>query len=70
MSLFLLKENPLTNKIEKFGELCDNDIVLMNCYRNRVQFGCTYSNTLERRMDDVLSKMKEDEYPWWVDLLD
>ena len=70
MTLFFLRESPMTKKVEQFSNLCNNDIVLVNCYRNRLQFGCTYNTAVEKRIDDIVSKFSVEEYPWWVDILD
>lgn len=55
--------------LKTFLEKCNGNIVLFNCYKNKLEFGCTYSNTIEQKILKIL-KATDSEYPWWVDLLD
>ena len=47
---------------------CDGNIVLSNCYKNKLELGCTYNKSIEEKISKILGDIEE--YPWWVDLLD
>ena len=66
MSLFQMEDRN-QRLLEEFIHLCDGDVVLSNCYKNRLKFGCTYKKSIEDKIDTIIKDIEE--YPWWVDLL-
>tara|TARA_R110002073_G_scaffold123085_6_gene266454 strand:- start:10679 stop:10849 length:171 start_codon:yes stop_codon:yes gene_type:complete len=54
--------------VKEFGERCGGDVVLLNCYKNKVEFGCKYNKSMEEKIQNISRDIEE--YPWWVDLLD
>lgn len=52
-------------RLEKFKELCD-DQILINCYKNKIEFGCNYNNHIEQQINDILIKIDKIE----LDLID
>ena len=71
MPLFNL--DPLRNqrRIQRFEKICDGNQTLINCYRNRVELGCKYTESIEKQLD-VVDKLvsKYEDQPSWVSLLD
>jgi hypothetical protein len=55
-------------QIERFKEFSD-DAVLLQCYKNKIEFGCTYNNAVEQRIYEIEIKMQKIE-PDWLDLID
>lgn len=54
--------------IELFQEFSD-DPVLLQCYKNKIEFGCTYNNAVEQKIYEIETRMKKTE-PDWLDLID
>ncbi len=57
----------------KFAENIDieNKHTLLECYKNRLEYGCTYPEGMEKMIDTIHTLcMKKLAPPWWVDLLD
>ena len=67
MSLFQTA-NKTKKLVEEFFEKCGGDIVLSNCYKNKLEFGCTYNTDVEQKILKISKHIEE--YPWWVELLD
>ena len=65
--------DPLANqrKLQRFESICGDDQMLLNCYKNRLEIGCKYGESIENKLD-VIHKiiMKREGPPWWVSLLD
>lgn len=58
-------QNP---KIEKFQEKCGDDPVLVQCYKNKIEYGCSYNNEIEQKIIEIEQSIS-DETPLW-ELLD
>ena len=62
--------------VKLFKELCDeceikNSQVLSFCYRNRLEFNCKYSQSIEKILDTIHTLVMKREGPEpWVSLLD
>jgi hypothetical protein len=67
MSLFQMMDRN-QRLLKEFMDRCDNDVVLTNCYKNKLDFGCTYNRAIEERISKIVKGIEE--CPWWVDLLD
>jgi hypothetical protein len=67
MCLFRM-ENRNHRLLKEFMDRCDGNIVLSNCYKNKLELGCTYNKSIEEKISKILGDIEE--YPWWVDLLD
>jgi hypothetical protein len=67
MCLFRM-ENRNQRLLKEFMDRCDGNIVLSNCYKNKLELGCTYNKSIEEKISKILGDIEE--YPWWVDLLD
>jgi len=57
-------QNP---KIEQFKEKC-RDPVLVQCYKNKIEYGCSYNNEIEQKIIEIELSIGEDT-PLW-ELLD
>lgn len=67
--LFQEDPNRIERLVEKFSNLSVNT-TLTNCYRNKLEFGCSYGDEVEQRIQEIVDKMIEDKVAWWVDLID
>ena len=67
MSLFQMEDRN-QRLLKEFMDRCDNNIVLSNCYKNKLELGCIYNKSVEEKISNILKDIEE--YPWWVDLLD
>lgn len=67
MSLFQMEDRN-QRLLKDFMDRCDNNVVLSNCYKNKLELGCTYNKSIEEKILNILKDIEE--YPWWVDLLD
>ena len=66
------------NRVKRLEEILENTelpdlqkTVLLNCYRNKLQYGCTYPDCIERKLkifDTVISRYEDP--PWWTEFLD
>lgn len=68
--------NKKKRMIELFKTICEeceikNPETMLECYKNRLELGCTYSKKIENILDtmDTLIKKQEAEEDW-VSLLD
>lgn len=68
--MFEVGENEKKKRIERFNQLEGNK-TLRQCYKNKVEIGCTYPQHIEdklKELDDIITK--EDKTPWWVYIID
>ena len=71
MVLFHLDPDRNQRKIQRFEKICGGNQTLVNCYRNRLTFGCRYHEIIERRIDAIVQIInKHEDPPSWVSLLD
>jgi len=54
-------------KIEKFQEKC-GDPVLVQCYKNKLEYGCSYNNEIEQKIIELEVSISDDAHLW--ELLD
>lgn len=66
--MFKVKGVADKEQIELFEEFSD-DPVLSQCYKNKIEFGCTYNNAVEQKIYEIETKMQKIE-PDWLDLID
>lgn len=66
--MFKVKGASDREQIELFQEIND-DPVLLQCYKNKIDFGCTYNNAIEQKIYEIETKMKKID-PIWLDLID
>ena len=56
--------------IEKFSERCQNH-ALIQCLKNKLQHKCTYPNSVEMQIKEIMDTIElEESEPPWVKLLD
>ena len=63
----------IRNQLIKFSKNIDleNKHTLLECYKNRIEYGCVYPMEVEKIMDAVHKLcMKKLNLPWWIDFLD
>lgn len=71
MEEMLFKEDP--NRIERLVEKFSNlsvSTTLTNCYRNKLEFGCSYGDEVEQKIKEIVDKLIEEKVAWWIDLID
>ena len=66
--MFKVKGVADREQIELFQEFSD-DPVLLQCYKNKIEFGCTYSNDVEQKIYEIENKIQKVE-PEWLNLID
>jgi len=64
--LFQTDPDRITRLTEKFKSEISDKPTLVYCFRNKLEFGCTYPCEIE----EILNKADIGQPPWWVDLLD
>lgn len=52
--------------IEKFRKQISSRPTLVYCFKNKLEFGCTYPLEIE----NILARADLEPPPWWVELLD
>jgi len=66
--------NPLISRCKEFLNNIieiENKEALFQCYKNRIEFGCTYDDHTEEKLDIIHEHCYQGlAPPWWVDLLD
>jgi len=67
--LFQEDPNRIERLVEKFSNLSVNT-TLTNCYRNKLEFGCSYGDEVEQRIREIVDQLIEEKVAWWVDLID
>jgi len=68
--MFKIGKNEKKKRIERFNEL-EDDKTLRQCYKNKIEIGCTYPQDVEdelKELDAIIQK--EDKTPWWVYIID
>ena len=52
MSLFQMVDRN-QRLLKEFMDKCDNNIVLSNCYKNKLELGCTYNKSVEQKISNI-----------------
>lgn len=67
--MFLFHKADMDQRLlSEFIDKCGGDMVLANCYKSKLEFGCTYKKSIEEKISTIVKDIEE--YPWWIDLLD
>ena len=63
----------LSNKLIEYFKLIygEYEPVMLECYKARIRYGCTYPLEIEHKLDQYHYVCWENVGPpWWVDLMD
>jgi hypothetical protein len=60
----------IEKRVDLFKKKCDK-LTLINCYKNKLEFGCGYCEEIEKFIKNISDQIEEEVGPpWWVHLLD
>lgn len=71
MIQFFIDENFFDRLLTKFKNKCSDEIIF-KCYKNKLELGCGYQESIENKIQEICKIAHGDEYvpEWWIELLD
>ena len=62
----MFKELNNDKRLQDFRDVCTGDMIY-TCYKNKLEFNCTYNNDIEQKIYETLNKIEDTN---WIDLID